>query len=191
MSTGRECKGFFMTHPQHELVTGGARSGKSRYAEALALQHSGSVLYVATAERYPDDAEFAERVRLHRERRPSHWVLAESGPELAATLAGHDAPGRLLLVDCLGMWLMRFFEGDDLNPHWPRERAALLSALAELRGQAVLVSNEIGWGVVGGTKLTRRFVDELGWLNQAVAERCARVTLVACGLPLPLKGAAA
>jgi adenosylcobinamide kinase/adenosylcobinamide-phosphate guanylyltransferase len=173
---------------RHELVTGGARSGKSRYAEGLAHAHDGPVVYLATAELRPDDTEFAERIRLHRERRPAHWRSADSGPDLAAAIRLHAAEDTLLLIDCLGMWLMQFCGEDDFTPAWPAARAAMLEALAVATGRVVLVSNEIGWGVVGMGRLTRRYVDELGLLNQAVAERCARVTLVACGLPLTLKG---
>jgi adenosylcobinamide kinase/adenosylcobinamide-phosphate guanylyltransferase len=173
--------------PRHELVTGGTRSGKSRFAERRALAHPGPVVYVATTQRYADDAEFEQRIQRHRERRPPHWALVETGPDLAATLREHAKAGSLVLVDCLGMWLMQFCGEEGFKDAWPAARAALLEALAEVKGEVVLVSNEIGWGVVGMSALTRRYVDELGWLNQAVAERCARVTLVACGLPLTLK----
>nr|WP_313900522.1 bifunctional adenosylcobinamide kinase/adenosylcobinamide-phosphate guanylyltransferase [Chromobacterium vaccinii] len=88
------------------LITGGARSGKSRHAEDLARRHGGPVCYLATAE--VRDAEFARRVALHRAQRPAHWRVAEAGRGLAAIIAAHDAPGGLLLIDCLGMWLMRF-----------------------------------------------------------------------------------
>lgn len=180
-----------MTHPQHELVSGGARSGKSRYAEARALQHAGPVIYLATAEQHPEDAEFAERVRQHQQRRPAHWRVVETGPNLAEALLACAAPDTLLLIDCLGMWLMQFCQDDGFGADWPEARTAFLAALQRVPGEVVLVSNEVGWGVIGATSLTRRFVDELGRLNQAVAERCARVTLVACGLPLALKGGAA
>ena len=169
------------------LVSGGARSGKSRFAEALALAHGGRVVYVATAE-LTGDAEFASRVAHHRARRPAHWALAEADRRLAAVLTRHAAADTLLLVDCLGMWLMRFFgEAGFDETAWASERAALLDALARLPGDIVLVSNEVGWGVVGADAATRRFVDELGRLGQDVAQVCDRVTLVACGLPLVLK----
>jgi len=172
----------------HHLITGGARSGKSRYAETLALAHPGAVVYVATAECYADDAEFAARIRRHQARRPAHWHLLDSGPELAAALRAADAPDALLLVDCVGMWLMRFFDGEALNTRWAHAAAELLDTLGRLSGQVLFVTNETGWGVVGDSKLTRRFVDELGRFNQVLAEHCAQVTLVACGLPLALKG---
>lgn len=173
------------------LITGGARSGKSRFAEQLALQHAGSVCYVATAERRASDEAFAARIAHHQARRPPGWRLAEPGRELAAILAA-AAPGELLLLDCMGMWLMRFFgtDGDFDHAGWQQQRAALLQALAATQASVLLVSNEIGWGVVPLGAETRVFVDELGWLNQQLAEVCQQVTLVACGQPLCLKGPA-
>ncbi|HJV07577.1 MAG TPA: bifunctional adenosylcobinamide kinase/adenosylcobinamide-phosphate guanylyltransferase [Chromobacteriaceae bacterium] len=169
------------------LITGGARSGKSAYAEQLAHAHRGPVCYLATAE--VRDDEFRQRVARHRTRRPAHWQVVEVGQGLAETLRQNDQPGTLQLVDCLGMWLMRFFGPDDGFDEvaYLAQRQALLQALAALQGEAVLVSNEIGWGVVPLGTTSRRFVDELGWLNQAVAAVCQQVTLVACGLPLVLK----
>ncbi|KIA81598.1 adenosylcobinamide kinase [Chromobacterium piscinae] len=169
------------------LITGGARSGKSRHAEDLARRHGGPVCYLATAE--VRDPEFARRVERHRAQRPAHWRVAEAGRGLAAAIVAHDAAGGLLLIDCLGMWLMRFFgeQGFD-EAEYAVERDALLAALGVLKGEALLVSNEVGWGVVADDAETRRFVDELGRLNQLAASRCDRVTLVACGLPLTLKG---
>ncbi|POZ61284.1 bifunctional adenosylcobinamide kinase/adenosylcobinamide-phosphate guanylyltransferase [Chromobacterium alticapitis] len=169
------------------LITGGARSGKTRHAEELARQHGGPVCYLATAE--VRDPEFARRVDRHRAQRPKHWGLAESGRGLAAAVAAHDRAGGMLVVDCLGMWLMRFFGASGFDEtEFVVERDALLAALGRLKGGALLVTNEVGWGVVAADAETRRFVDELGRLNQLVAARCDRVTLVACGLPLPLKG---
>jgi adenosylcobinamide kinase/adenosylcobinamide-phosphate guanylyltransferase len=174
------------------LITGGARSGKSRYAETLALAHPGPVCYLATAELRGGDVEFAARVEHHRQRRPAAWSQADAGRGLGAELSRHDVAGGLLLVDCLGMWLMRFFgeDGGFDAAGFEQERAALLAVLERVRGEVLLVSNEIGWGVVAASAQTRCFVDELGRLNQAVAAACQRVTLVACGLPLVLKGEA-
>jgi adenosylcobinamide kinase/adenosylcobinamide-phosphate guanylyltransferase len=172
------------------LISGGARSGKSRYAESLALQHTGAVCYVATAERR-SDAAFAERIAHHQARRPAHWGLAEVGRHLGEALQ-HAAPGSLVLVDCLGMWLMRFFDeqGQFDAAAWQQQRSILLAVLAAPPASVVLVSNEVGWGVVPLGAETRHFVDELGRLNQDIAQVCQRVTLVACGQPLVLKGAA-
>ncbi|MCP9758836.1 bifunctional adenosylcobinamide kinase/adenosylcobinamide-phosphate guanylyltransferase [Aquitalea sp. S1-19] len=169
------------------LISGGARCGKSRFAESLALAHLGPVTYIATAQ--VRDDEFGQRVAHHQARRPPVWALAEARRDLAALLRAQSAPDTLLLVDCLGMWLMRFF-GEDGALHtnaFEVEKAALLVALADISGTVLLVSNETGWGVVAADAMTRCFVDELGRLNQDVAAVCDQVTLVACGLPLVLK----
>jgi adenosylcobinamide kinase / adenosylcobinamide-phosphate guanylyltransferase len=173
-----------MTH----LISGGSRSGKSRYAEQLAVQHGGPVTYIATAE--VRDEEFAERVRQHRLQRPEHWHVLEAERGLAELVLGHDQEDGLLLVDCLGMWLMRFFRSDDQfdEMDFVQERQWLLEAISAVQGQLLLVSNEIGWGVMPMSSVARRYGDLLGRLNQDIAARCQRVTLVACGLPLALKG---
>ncbi|MBA4707439.1 bifunctional adenosylcobinamide kinase/adenosylcobinamide-phosphate guanylyltransferase [Aquitalea aquatica] len=173
-----------MTH----LISGGSRSGKSRYAEQLAVQHGGPVTYIATAE--VRDEEFAERVRQHRLQRPEHWHVLEAERGLAELVLGHDQEDGLLLVDCLGMWLMRFFRSDDQfdEMDFVQERQWLLEAIAAVQGQLLLVSNEIGWGVMPMSSVARRYGDLLGRLNQDIAARCQQVTLVACGLPLALKG---
>lgn len=173
------------------LISGGARSGKSRFAEDIALRHAGEVCYIATAE--VRDAEFAERVAHHRARRPAHWQLEESGQALAQALRAASRPGRLLLVDCLGMWLMRFFTMDDHfdEARFASERQALLETLPGLSSDVLLVTNEVGWGVVAPYAMTRRFVDEMGRLSQDIASVAEQVTLVACGLPLPLKSSGA
>ena len=114
--------------------------------------------------------------------------LIEAPASLAQALNAAAAPERLLLVDCLTLWLVGFLTADGVDEaRWRQERAALLQLLPQLPGKIVLVSNEIGWGVVPMGAATRWFVDELGWLIQAVAARCQRVTLVAAGLPLVLK----
>ncbi|WP_293763471.1 bifunctional adenosylcobinamide kinase/adenosylcobinamide-phosphate guanylyltransferase [uncultured Aquitalea sp.] len=169
------------------LITGGSRSGKSRYAEQLAARHDGPVCYVATAE--VRDEEFAERVREHRRHRPAHWRWVEAERALAAELLRHDQEDGLLLVDCLGMWLIRFFDDkDELDAAgFAEERALLLEAVASLQGQLLIVTNEIGWGAMPVSAMARRYGDLLGKLNQDLAAQCDHVTLMACGLPLALK----
>ncbi|HSC79321.1 MAG TPA: bifunctional adenosylcobinamide kinase/adenosylcobinamide-phosphate guanylyltransferase [Chitinolyticbacter sp.] len=171
------------------LITGGARSGKSRYAETLALAHAGPVVYIATAAADAGDAEFAARIAHHRAQRPAHWQLVEADAGLASALKEHAHADTLLLIDCLTLWLARFCHEDAVQrAAFFRERAALLQALPLLPGPALFVTNEIGCGVVPMGSATRWFVDELGRLNQDLAGACERVTLVACGLPLVLKG---
>jgi adenosylcobinamide kinase / adenosylcobinamide-phosphate guanylyltransferase len=170
-----------------QLILGGARSGKSRLAEKLATDSTLPVTYIATSQ--PLDGEMNERVAHHRQRRPAEWGLIEEPIELARVLRENAAPDRFLLVDCLTLWLTNLLMLE--NPkRLTQEREALLQALASLPGEIVFVSNETGMGVVPLGELTRRYVDEAGWLHQALAERCQRVVLTVAGLPLTLKGTA-
>ena len=168
-----------------QLILGGARSGKSRLAEQLAADSGLAVTYIATSQ--PLDGEMDQRVRVHRERRPAHWGLVEEPLALADTLQRHAAAGRCLLVDCLTLWLTNLLMLED-SARLAVERDALLRVLPELPGDIIFVSNETGLGVVPLGELTRRYVDEAGWLHQALAERCERVVLTVAGLPLTLKG---
>ncbi|TFF13254.1 bifunctional adenosylcobinamide kinase/adenosylcobinamide-phosphate guanylyltransferase [Pseudomonas sp. BCA14] len=171
----------------HQLIIGGARSGKSRLAEKLATDSLLPVIYIATSQ--PLDGEMSERVAQHRQRRPDHWGLIEEPVELARVLRENAAPGRCLLVDCLTLWLTNLLMLEDAE-RLVHEREQLLQTLASLPGEIIFVSNETGLGVVPLGELTRRYVDEAGWLHQALAERCQRVVLTVAGLPLTLKGTA-
>ncbi|WP_419793809.1 bifunctional adenosylcobinamide kinase/adenosylcobinamide-phosphate guanylyltransferase [Pseudomonas palleroniana] len=171
----------------HQLIIGGARSGKSRLAEKLATDSRLPVIYIATSQ--PLDGEMSERVAQHRQRRPEHWGLIEEPVELARVLRENAAPGRCLLVDCLTLWLTNLLMLEDAE-RLLHEREQLLETLASLSGEIIFVSNETGLGVVPLGELTRRYVDEAGWLHQALAERCQRVVLTVAGLPLTLKGTA-
>ncbi|SDQ39739.1 adenosylcobinamide kinase /adenosylcobinamide-phosphate guanylyltransferase [Pseudomonas grimontii] len=170
-----------------QLILGGARSGKSRLAEKLAAECGFSVIYIATSQ--PLDGEMSARVALHRERRPDDWGLIEEPVELARVLRDNAAEGRCLLVDCLTLWLTNLLMLEDAQ-RLASERDQLLESLAVLPGEIIFVSNETGLGVVPLGELTRRYVDEAGWLHQALAERCQRVVLTVAGLPLTLKGTA-
>ncbi len=129
------------------------------------------------------------RVALHRKRRPEQWGLIEEPIELARVLRENAAPGRCLLVDCLTLWLTNLLMLED-RERLAFEREQLLESLGTLAGEIIFVSNETGLGVVPLGELTRRYVDEAGWLHQALAERCQRVVLTVAGLPLTLKGTA-
>jgi len=169
----------------HELILGGARSGKSRLAEKLASESGLAVTYIATSQAL--DGEMSARIRQHRARRPQAWGLVEEPVALAQVLQEHAAAGCCLLVDCLTLWLTNLLLlEDDARLH--TEREALLGCLSGLPGRIILVSNETGLGVVPMGELTRRYVDEAGWLHQALAERCQRVVLTVAGLPMVLKG---
>ena len=170
-----------------ELILGGARSGKSRLAERLAVESGLAVIYIATSQ--PLDGEMSERIAHHRARRPTGWGLIEEPLALATTLREHARADRCLLVDCLTLWLTNLLMLDD-ETRLVEERDALLECLPELPGHVLLVSNETGLGVVPLGELSRRYVDETGLLHQALAERCQRVVFTVAGLPMTLKGAA-
>jgi adenosylcobinamide kinase/adenosylcobinamide-phosphate guanylyltransferase len=170
-----------------QLILGGARSGKSRLAEKLAAESGLDVLYIATSQ--PLDGEMSQRVALHRQRRPDSWGLIEEPLELARVLKQHAAPGRCLLVDCLTLWLTNLLMLEDTQ-QLAQSLEALLDCLADLPGEIIFVSNETGLGVVPLGELTRRYVDEAGWLHQALAQRCQRVVFTVAGLPMILKGPA-
>ncbi|MBB1611249.1 bifunctional adenosylcobinamide kinase/adenosylcobinamide-phosphate guanylyltransferase [Pseudomonas protegens] len=170
-----------------QLILGGARSGKSRLAEKLAGDSALAVTYIATSQ--PLDGEMNQRIAHHRERRPAHWGLIEEPLELARVLQESAGEGRCLLVDCLTLWLTNLLMLEDPE-RLAAEREALLHCVASLPGEIIFVSNETGMGVVPLGELTRRYVDEAGWLHQALAERCQRVVLTVAGLPLTLKGTA-
>ena len=168
-----------------QLILGGARSGKSRLAEKLAADTQLHVTYIATSQ--PLDGEMKQRVAHHRARRPAEWALIEEPVELARVLRETASVDRCLLVDCLTLWMTNLLMLDDAQ-RLTAERDALLACLAGLPGEILFVSNETGMGVVPLGELTRRYVDEAGWLHQALAERCQRVVLTVAGLPLTLKG---
>lgn len=169
-----------------ELILGGARSGKSRLAERLAADSDLAVTYIATSQAL--DGEMAARIVHHRQRRPAHWALVEEPLQLARVLREQAGAQRCLLVDCLTLWLTNLLMLED-PARLAAERDAFLECLGELPGRVILVSNETGLGVVPLGELTRRYVDEAGWLHQAVAERAERVTFMVAGLPMILKGA--
>ncbi|AAN54110.1 bifunctional adenosylcobinamide kinase/adenosylcobinamide-phosphate guanylyltransferase [Shewanella oneidensis MR-1] len=196
------------------LVLGGARSGKSRYGETLVRQYTAlgfDACYVATAQAL--DAEMASRIRLHQDGRAMDdidWQLVEEPLALTARLKRLAKPGRVILVDCLTLWLSnQLLAGNpadepastdsdfaitvatsskhDALAQWRQAKAEFVGALNALEGAVILISNEVGSGIVPMGELSRQFVDEAGWLNQAVAAVADNVTLVVAGLPLVLK----
>jgi adenosylcobinamide kinase / adenosylcobinamide-phosphate guanylyltransferase len=175
-----------------ELILGGARSGKSRWAQERAQASGLAVTYIATAT--AQDTEMAHRIQQHRTQRPTHWQLIEEPHALAATLQQHAAPDRCLLVDCLTLWLSNVLtpQGADTEDTthnlYEQERSALNTLLPGLPGHIILVSNEVGLGIVPLGALTRRYVDEAGRLHQDLAALCDRVTFMVAGLPHILKG---
>ena len=171
-------------HPKLTLVLGGARSGKSRYAESLIAATPPPWVYVATAQAL--DAEMAERIAHHRKRRGDGWHTIEEPHDLQDAIDAAPA-GAAVLVDCLTLWLTnRMLADADMEV----ETGRLEAALARRNGLTVLVSNEVGSGIVPDNALARRFADLQGRLNQRLAACADRVVLVVAGLPLIVKGQA-
>ncbi|MCW5745098.1 MAG: bifunctional adenosylcobinamide kinase/adenosylcobinamide-phosphate guanylyltransferase [Alphaproteobacteria bacterium] len=181
--------------PRVTLVLGGARSGKSSYAERLV---DGTLLgdaprpamLIATADPADSarhgDAEMAERIAAHRARRGAHWATIEEPIDLATTLRHVAADARPILVDCLTLWLSNLLLRDrDVDAAID----ALAVALSEIQVDVALVANEVGLGIVPDNALARRFRDDAGRLNMRLARQAARVVLMVAGVPVPVKGA--
>ncbi len=169
------------------LVLGGARSGKTRHALDAAAATALACVYVATGT--AGDAEMAERIARHRAERGAGWTTLECPLALAAVIAEEARPNRVLLVDCLTLWISNLmFAEPGVEADIEAATAGLVDALGEARGPVILVSNEVGLGIVPDNALARRFRDHQGRVNQAVAQVAERVTFVAAGLPLRLKG---
>lgn len=164
------------------LVLGGARSGKSRHAEELAMASGLVPVYLATAQAL--DAEMAARIAAHRARRGPAWRTIEEPLDLVGTLDRQCAPEHIVLVECLTMWLSNLMlAGRDVEA----ENARLLAALPVLVGPLLLVSNEVGQGVVPDNVMARQFVDHAGFLHQGIAEQADAVVFMTAGLPHRLK----
>ena len=184
---------------QVHLVLGGARSGKSRFAEQAAIESDKNVVYIATATVYDD--EMQQRINRHIDDRPAHWLTVEEPLLLAQVLKHHADKDTCLLVDCLTLWLTNVLmaeQDQSTGSIGTKDRLAVIKSLAEykeellttlvsLPGQVILVSNEVGQGIVPMGELSRRFVDEAGWLHQDIARIANKVTLVVAGLPMALK----
>lgn len=163
------------------LVLGGARSGKSRHAEALIEVLPAPWTYIATAQAYDD--EMRERIAEHRARRPAGWQTVDAQIDLAGAIAAQPA-GRPILVDCLTLWLTNLILAEhDIAT----AREALITACERVSAPLVLVGNEVGLGIVPENALARRFRDEAGRLHQALAARAARVVFMVAGLPMQVK----
>ena len=175
------------------FVLGGARSGKSSYAESQVLHHMTAAdsvkpcLYFATAEAL--DSEMQQRILHHQSQRQTDaiaWQTIECPLELTQAIELHSSNDSVILVDCLTLWLSnQLFHA---NNNWQQVKSEFLKALAQHTGTLILVSNEVGCGIVPMGEVSRRFVDEAGWLHQDIAAIADKVTLVTAGLPLHLKG---
>jgi adenosylcobinamide kinase/adenosylcobinamide-phosphate guanylyltransferase len=164
------------------FVLGGARSGKSRYAQLRAESLTGGLLYIATAQAF--DAEMEERIARHRADRGPRWSTLDVPLDLPAAVLANAAPGRVLLVDCLTLWTSNLmFAERDLDA----ETEALATAVTQAAGPVLLVANEVGLGIVPDNALARRFRDAAGRINQAIAAAAEEVQFIAAGLPLRMK----
>ena len=171
-------------HHRISLVTGPARSGKSEWAEALAVNSGQSVIYIATSSIDPADLDWQKRVALHRDRRPTHWQLQEvpiALPEAILSATAQDC----LLIDSLGTWLANLLEQDDDT--WQATVAALVESLEQTPCTLVLVSEETGWGVVPAYPMGRLFRDRLGYLTRQVGTVAGAVYLVVAGYAVDVK----
>ncbi len=167
------------------LVTGGERSGKSTYAERLALSLSPSPLYIATARLRDDDEDFRQRVRRHQERRGPQWETVEEPHYLSHV----DVKGRVTLVDCLTLWATDYLPAEGL-PNVEETLRQLKEELGIFTNQDatfIFVTNEIGMGGISPNALQRRFADLMGWLNQHVAQMADEVVLMVSGVPVKIK----
>ncbi|OUS31635.1 bifunctional adenosylcobinamide kinase/adenosylcobinamide-phosphate guanylyltransferase [Gammaproteobacteria bacterium 45_16_T64] len=173
-----------------ELILGGARSGKSRMAETKAKASGLDVTYIATATVYDD--EMQQRINKHRHDRPDHWALIEEPIFLgnAIQLLSEDSnPSTCILIDCLTLWVTNLLMKDD-EKVFREQKKQLLHAIETTNAHLIMVSNETGMGVIPMGQITRRFVDETGWLHQEIAAIADEVTLSVAGLPHVLKSAA-
>lgn len=175
--------------PSISLILGGARSGKSRYAEELAAT-CGNRLYLATAVfdiATGDDKEMTARIAQHKLRRGEHWQTIEEPLEIDKVIKAESRPDNIILIDCLTIWLSNLlYHERDIEAHTSR----LLESLSAAPGDILMVSNEVGLSIVPENALARRFRDEQGRLNQTLAKAAHNVVFIAAGLPLTLKGSA-
>lgn len=172
---------------QH-LILGGARSGKSQYAEQLAQASNKQVIYIATGA--AGDEEMQERIKKHQTERPRYWETIEEPMLIADVISQNAGNYNYLLVDCLTLWLNNIlFDslGNYQEDIFLQQKQALLEILPGLETDIAFVSNEVGLGIVPMDKMSRRFIDEAGRLHQQLAKICSHVTLVTAGLPQALK----
>ena len=167
------------------LILGGVRSGKSRLAESLAVKTNKPVTYIATAS--PDDEEMAKRIETHKLHRPATWTIIEEPIDLANALKMAANDDNCIIIDCLTLWITNLLLSREENC-LEKSRNDLLACLQNFKNDIFIVSNETGLGIMPLGELTRKFGDEAGVTNQAIAVCCEQVVLTVAGLPLVLKG---
>ncbi|GIU48482.1 bifunctional adenosylcobinamide kinase/adenosylcobinamide-phosphate guanylyltransferase [Shewanella sp. KT0246] len=176
-----------------QLIIGGARSGKSKmaqqYAKQWQQQTQGDVIVIATAQH--DDSSMKQRIAHHQQNRPKHWQTVETHLQLAEAITQYSTKGNLILVDCLTLWLSNtlMFAANQKDSSFDQMKQQLLDAINASTAELVLISNEVGQGVVPLGELSREFVDQSGWLHQSLSQYVDQVAICIAGLPLVLKEA--
>ncbi len=165
------------------LITGGERSGKSRYAQQLALELSDKPLYVATARKWDED--FEKRVQRHKDERDERWTNIEEEKHLSKI----DLNNKVAVIDCVTLWLTNFYTDTKYNVEESLKQAKdEFEKLAKADRTLIIISNEIGMGVHAGTETGRKFVELQGWMNQHIAAKADKVVLMVSGIPVAIKG---
>lgn len=177
---------LLLLHTMIELVLGGARAGKSAYAERRTLEHGPPVTWIVTAQ--ASDDEMAARIAAHRARRPADCRVIEEPLRLAHALGNLGDASGLVVIDCLTLWVANLLKDDGVSMQ--DELESFLNKIKEKKWELIVISNEVGSGIVPVNALARRYRDDLGRLNQRVAEIADRVLLMIAGLPVPVKGEA-
>lgn len=177
-----------MAKGRHILITGGVRCGKSAFGEKLAASLDGPVIYVATAQAL--DNEMKQRIAGHRRRRPSTWETVEEPLNIPPVLDKHDQPGLVILWDCLTLYLANLFLRKEPPQAGPvlDNVAKCADAVEKSRAHIIIVTNEVGWGIVPENALAREFRDLSGMANQIMARISGEVYLMVCGIPVQIKG---
>ena len=166
------------------LITGGARSGKSSYAQQLALQLSNNPVYVATARHWDDD--FEKRIQRHRQERDERWICIEE----EKNISGLDLQNKVAVIDCVTLWLTNFFIDTKNNIDESLQQCKKeIDALAGIPGELIIITNEIGMGVHADTEIGRKFTDLQGWMNQYIAAKAHKIIFMVSGIPLTIKDA--
>ena len=168
-----------------ELILGGARSGKSHYAEQRAKDSGLNVIYIATAQAL--DSEMQQRIEKHQEQRPSHWQLIEEPIHLVSALKENANNQTCILVDCLTLWLSNQLCSEEHKAKLLENIQSLVDTVSKLDGRIIFVSNEVSMGVIPMGEISRQFVDEAGRLHQRLAAVCDNVTLMVAGIPSQIK----
>ena len=168
------------------LILGGARSGKSHYAEVCAKESGLDVIYVATAQAL--DEEMQQRIQHHQQQRPQHWRLIEEPLDLVSILKDNANSSSCILVDCLTLWLSNQLCSEEHKIQFENNIDSLINLLPELPGNIIFVSNEVSMGIIPMGEMNRKFVDEAGRLHQRLAAVCDKVTLMVAGIPSHIKG---